>query len=277
MVPATQTKAPKVTVAELIDALDAGAPIDPMDPRLDALEVPPLPAVATRVLELAADPDADARKLASLVERDPGLAAAVLRAVRSPMWAGSVPIATLHQAIARVGFRPLTEIVVAACLRPKAVTGPNAAEITTAWRHAVATASFARRISAVRRRHVESGYLCGLLHSIGKLVLLGAPVPVAPEQLEACHATVGAAVARRWRLPDVVVHTIAHHTRWKAAGAQWEEAATTWLASRLALEADATAAVDEDPVLERLTLYPDDLESLRGQRGDVRADVAGLA
>lgn len=244
--------------------------------RLDRLEIPPLPAVALRVLRLAADPTADAKALSTLVERDPGLAATVLRVVRSPVWAGAVPVTSLQQAIARMGSRPLTELVVAACLKPGASAGPNTPVVAEIWRHAVATAGFARRITAARRRHVESAYLCGLLHSIGELILLQTGRPVDRELLVQHGERLGARAARQWQLPDAVASAIAYHRRWAGAATHGEEAATTWLASRLALAAD-DPAIDEDPVLERLTLYPDDLAALRAQRDAVREEAAVLA
>lgn len=244
--------------------------------RLEDLDVPPLPAVAAQVLQRAAAADADARGLAALVERDPGLAATVLRVVRSPLFAGTMPISTLQQAIARLGIRSLTEIVVAACLRPGPAVGPNRVAIADTWRHAVGTASFARRITVVRRRHVESAYLCGLLHTIGKLVLLRSPEVVDPALIVLHHAQVGVVAARRWQLPELVVNAILHHARWESATTHVEEAATTWLASRLATDPQ-DPAIDDDPVLDRLTLYPEDIVALRAQADAVRTDVAGLA
>lgn len=240
---------------------------------IDALELPPLPAVAAQVLRFASAPEADARALAALVERDPGLAATVLRVVRSPLWAGATPVATLQQAITRLGTRSLTEIAVAACLRPGPSPGPNAAAITDTWRHAVATASYARRIGALRRHHVEAVFLCGLLHSIGRSILLRATVATGVE-LER-HAEVGAAAARRWGLPEAVAAAIAHHPRWATAPSHRDEAATTWFAARLARDPD-DATLPDDPVLDWLGLYPDQVDALRAQRSAVAADVEGL-
>lgn len=242
---------------------------------LEDLEVPPLPAVASRVLQLATDPAADARALAQLVERDPGLASTVLRVVRSPLWAGSVPIQTLPQAVARLGLRPLTEIVVAASLRP-AKSGPNGAAIATTWRHAVATASFARRVSVVRRKQVASAYLCGLLHSVGKLILLRLGAHIDAGTLATQHPAVGLVAARRWGIPEAVAHAIAHHLTWQRAPAFADEAATTWLAARLAQDPNLPG-LEQDPVLGALGLNEDGLAVLRLQVDGVKSDVAGLA
>ena len=40
------------------------------------------------------------------------------------------------------------------------------------WRHALASGAFAKEIARVRRLNVESAFLCGLLHSVGKPALL---------------------------------------------------------------------------------------------------------
>ena len=139
---------------------------------IDEIELPAFPEVAAAVLRKARDPDAGIHQIATLVQRDPTLAAEVLRVANSAAMGGRTPAVTLLHAIGRLGVAAVADLTVAVCLRPQATAPDVQRRLTPVWRHAVATAGFARRISAMRRRQVESAFLCGLLHNIGAITLI---------------------------------------------------------------------------------------------------------
>lgn len=242
-----------------------------------------MPAIAARVLRLARDPDADGWRLAALVERDPSLASTVMRAVCTPAWAGTSAVTTLQQAITRVGARALAELVVGPCLRPVPLHPSTAPALIATWRHAVASAAFARRISAVRRRHVEAPFLCGLLHSIGRtLVLRVSAEPLAADVLDGRAREATEAVCRAWELPPAVQASMLHHASWATAPSHRDACATTWLARRLGHDLEPPGQsleppLEDDPVLDELALYPDELAALRDAAPDVRAELAVLS
>ena len=78
------------------------------------LDVPLLPGVLVDIMALVDDPDADVRRLADLVHRDPGLAAHVLRVANSPVFSARGGVVSLQQAVSRLGFRLLGEIAMSA-------------------------------------------------------------------------------------------------------------------------------------------------------------------
>jgi putative nucleotidyltransferase with HDIG domain len=96
------------------------------------------------------------------------------------------------------------------------------------WEHSIAVGVAAREIMLMLRlRGLEEGFLCGLLHDIGKLMLLRHDPDGYNELLNAggesellsgessaygyTHAQVGALAAKRWNLPDEISHSIFHH------------------------------------------------------------------
>ncbi len=90
------------TVAELLDREISQGEI----------ELPLLPAVATKVLSSSVDERADATLLADLIRQDQGLATHVLRVVNSPGLRG-----TIQQAITRLGMERIREIAVSASVK----------------------------------------------------------------------------------------------------------------------------------------------------------------
>lgn len=247
---------------------------------VDDIELPPFPAVAAAVLKAVNDPDAGVDTVAELVQRDPALAATVLSVANSAAFRVGAPAVTLVQAISRLGLRTVTELTVVACLKPAPADPTIRAALSTIWSQSVATAGYARMVSKLRRRQVESAFLCGLLHNVGALVMLdqGQHESLA---LHGKYVEVGVRVAMGWSMPASVVAAVALHRDWPGAQTYADEAATTWLSRLLAQEAlEMTVEsedLDHDPVLERLDIYPADLERLRGQQDEVRALVQVLA
>jgi len=100
--PEVQTSVPD-GVAQLAEKVFARA--------FDAPPPPSFPAVATRVLALARDPDADLNQLVGAVQRDAAIAAALLRIANSPFFAGGEPSTTLRAAVQKIGISQVVEIV----------------------------------------------------------------------------------------------------------------------------------------------------------------------
>lgn len=118
-------------------------------------------------------PQADAVQLSALIHRDPALAGQVLRIANSPTYMPRMPIVSLQQAVARLGLNTVTEIAFVASLQGGAFKVPGyEGELKQLWRHAIASAAFAKEIARLRRSNVEAAFLCGVLHAIGKPALL---------------------------------------------------------------------------------------------------------
>jgi putative nucleotidyltransferase with HDIG domain len=263
------------------------------------LDLPVLPMVATQVLSLCQNDATDAARLSAAIHGDPALAAHVLRVANSVAYAGSVSCSSLQQAVSRLGQQLVADLAVAVAIKGRVFASDGCADVfAQLWRHSVLTGFFAKEIARVRRRNVEVAFLCGLLHDVGKAVLLanvdGERGRVALDDLAAAlqqhHTQVGVDLARGWRLPEPIVESIACHHEWSQAGSFRDAAMTVCLADLLAHFASTApsspapvsaapmspgpASVDalqQHPVLLGLNLYPDQLQALL-QKAD-----AGLA
>jgi HD-like signal output (HDOD) protein len=244
------------------------------------IELPVLPQVAGRVMALVNDPSADASRLSALIHQDQGLAAHVLRIANSPAYMPRTPIASLQHAVAMLGVNQLSEIAVTVSLKSGAVKIPGyEADIKQLWRHALASGAYAKEIARMRRYNVESAYLCGLLHAVGKPVVLKAVTTIAAEMhialepsavhafLNGYHARVGGVIAAEWALPPQVAEAIAYFEIYEQASSHRQEAMMTCLADRLAtfiLVPDSfdDSTLREHSVFADLNLYPNDIDSL---------------
>lgn len=243
------------------------------------LELPLLPHVASQVLAMSTSDEVSARSLAELLHRDQAIAAHVLRIANSPLYMARVPIVSLQQAISRLGMKTLREIVTTVSIQSRVFNVPAyAAEARALWRHAVHTAAYAREIARRCRRNVEGAFLGGLLHDVGKPVLLLALAdmqaqlaePLTPAvlttALEVYHIETGTLLASAWPLPSEVCESIVYHHDPLAAPTYPESVMVTCLADRVAYgltqpEFDMECLC-HDPLWTQLNLYPDDVEAL---------------
>jgi putative nucleotidyltransferase with HDIG domain len=192
-------------------------------------ELPPIPQVAQRALELIRDPESSTSDLAGVLAMDEAMSSLVLRWANSAYYGLKYPVSTVQQAVVYLGQRTLHSLILAASVaslldRPAPGYALGRGEL---WRHSLGMAAGARILAAkFGSQAAEEAYYAGLLSDIGKLafeVLLRNVDTSTPdwtagsfEEMERAHfgidhTDLGAVLARRWRLPNALVDAIAHH------------------------------------------------------------------
>lgn len=201
--------------------------ITPADVSID--ELPVLPAVIVRLMEL--DPEADGffDEVLALASHDPTFAVRAIHGLNNVTSAPSRPIETIRGAVARLGATHIRELVTS--LSVAEVFVPRTDHEVDLWVHAVEVAEAARLVARDGRAHVDEhqAHLCGLLHDIGRFVMfVRSPErlrhvnehdwadPVAlldAEQQEFGyhHTEIGHALCVRWQLPAHLAHVVRDH------------------------------------------------------------------
>jgi putative nucleotidyltransferase with HDIG domain len=192
----------------------------------DNLVVPSLPDVASRALTLLRDEDVDLREVAKLVEREPVIAARLLRRANGASMAGDA-IGSIHQACTRLGSRAVRQLVLESSARQLFQSrDPAIAETARQmWQHSIAVALLSRDLAAILGSiDAESAYLAGLLHDIGKPVAAGILLeaeratdaqrftlrePGWTAVVQQVHRPIAVKIAEKWRLPDAATKAIA--------------------------------------------------------------------
>jgi putative nucleotidyltransferase with HDIG domain len=258
------------------------------------IELPLLPQVASQVMALTSDPAADAAKLSSLIHQDQALAAHVLRIANSPAYMPRSPVVSLQHAVAMLGINLLSEIAFTASLKAGAFQVPgHEDEVKELWRHSLASGAFAKEVARARRVNVESAFLCGLLHAIGKPVVLRTAAAIAQKQsisadkpllrmlMNGYHSRVGCLIADKWSLPKQVAEAIQYYSDYDHAVSFRQECLLTYAADRLATHLLTPDDMPEDslrdhPVFAELNLYPNDIDQLVACRDKVLAVVNAM-
>jgi len=257
------------------------------------LDLPLLPVVANQVLLLSSDPNADATKLSTLIQQDQALAGKVLRIANSPAYLPRSPIVSLQQAIAWLGLEIIAGLAFSISVQSGVFTIKGyEQEVRTLWHQALATGLYGKEIARRIRHNVENAFLCGLLHTIGKPLLLhlmitsGQSIQVRPSWalmeslMEEWHIPAGTKLAEAWKLPDPVQEAIRLYSdeTFHQATSPTKGAIITCLADHLASWLLDPSSHDEEslrnlPVVLALNFYPEDMTALFEQRETIQQRV----
>ena len=192
-------------------------------------DLPTVPDVADRVIEVLDDPDTSADDVRAVIERDAALAARILKVSNSAMYGIPSEISSISQAISLIGGRAVRNLVMAVAMREVyREFGPLEQRL---WDHGSAAAPIAAAIARAHEIAVDpdEAFSAALLHDIGKTALANshrAEFEALVKEVDASggdacqaereafgfdHAQVGARVAEGWKLPPALVEAIRRH------------------------------------------------------------------
>jgi hypothetical protein len=209
-----------------------GTPVTTIDERVAnlvaACKLPTFPSVAMRLMQLISQDAVSYEQLGSLLRTDAALSATLLRAANSPLFGTlgeirSIPIALLTLGMDRVGM-----LILNTAMWRMVPGGRGRQSMRPWWRHNLATALLSKQLS-FKNMVDEYSYMCGLMHSIGQLVLFeafplqyGNVLTAASErgcslrELErenfgVEHCELGAGLLKKWSIPAEMVDAAAPH------------------------------------------------------------------
>jgi HD-like signal output (HDOD) protein len=195
---------------------------------MTASDLPTIPVVATKVMQLIESENATAEELAKVVASDPAVAARVLKISNSSFYGCQRQIQTLSHAIVVLGFATLKSLVVAASV--KQVYQPYGLTEKMLWEHSFGAGLAARLIAKETRAVIEEeAFLGGLFHDIGKIIMNFMNKQQFQEAMQRCynegitfeeaelqaysytHSEVGGMVIKKWNFPEMLMHAVLNH------------------------------------------------------------------
>ncbi len=191
------------------------------------LTMPPLPRTPERVLQRLRDRKCSFARVADEIAEDQVTAAAVLRAVNSPMYRGISEITSLQLAATRLGVNALRTLMMHQALRAATFLkeGGDKDLADLVWRRSVASACIMSGLAKFTALSEEDAWLTGLLHDVGNVIVLrvvGNHRSVSGYQIDAetfeylcfeSHQEFGELVAEAWNLPPRLKSLLADHHR----------------------------------------------------------------
>ncbi|MCR9076926.1 MAG: HDOD domain-containing protein, partial [bacterium] len=180
--------------------------------------LPSLPAVAVRLLELTSDPDVAMSDIAKLVQQDQALAAKVLKTVNSSFYGLSSPCSSIDRAMGYLGLNTVKSLVLGFSLVETTKSVESDFDLESHWRRAIVGATGARIIAKrIGGLDPEDAFTASLFQDMGMLAffmslrdeyvasLAGVSHNnLCGQELEVFgfdHTRVGSELALRWKLP----------------------------------------------------------------------------
>lgn len=191
-------------------------------------DLPPLPEVAWKVLQITSDLYWNACDFEKVVTHDQALTAKILKISNSAFFGLRGTVSTVSQAAVILGNRRLRSLVVAASL--EGVFGGRTLNGERLWEHSLAVALATGQLALKRNfPEPEEAFVAGLMHDIGKAVLDGNREEVYTEILKRAnlehiqvidleremlgfdHTQVGSLLATKWNLAPHIEEVVRYH------------------------------------------------------------------
>lgn len=225
----------------------------------------PFPASAARLRDLTANPDAPLEPVIRVIEGDPGLSTRLLRLVNSGAFGLRTPCTSVTHAASMVGMTRLHQLAQTATIIELVDAKSNTAALIL--EHSSIVAALSRYLAGHVGLPPDELYTCGLLHDVGKVILLDSEGELYRTLVESTinepdsahvrerdllgydHAVLGGHVLAAWNIPAPIPKVVAWHHQ--VARAYEEDPALARLINTLRLaDAAATALFQPQPEAE---------------------------
>ena len=228
------------------------AELDMVQALAEPKELPALPAIAVRVMQITSDPRAKLPDLKRMIETDEALALKVLKFSNSALYGRAGRVSTLTAAITALGFLTVRWLAVTASAHTLfRKGGGHDSDHTALWEHSLKCA-ITSRILADRiggGQDIEEAFVAGLLHDIGKLAILD-KIPgyisrfcqwcdalslefsqVELDVIGVDHSEVSGHVFELWNMPASLSDAVSHHHSPQTAKVSRAMAEILWTAN----------------------------------------------
>lgn len=217
-----------------------------------------LPDIYFKISHLVNDPHSSAADIGHAIEQDAPLSARLLKIVNSPYYGFPSSIDTISRAITIIGTQDLRDLILATtAIGAFSKMDSELISMERFWRHNLYCAVTGRILAQHRHvKNTERLFVGGLLHDIGSLIMYqsipilcnealqrtrsqGTPLHIAEKEIIGfSHADVGAALIRKWNLPESLAEVVQYHHEPYLAMKHKEDVATIHIANYIANSID---------------------------------------
>ena len=193
-------------------------------------QISSLPTIFYQINEAVEDPESSFVEIGEIISGDPSLSARLLRIVNSSFFGFPNKIETITHAVTIVGMAQLRDLALATTVVNQFKGIPkNLINMEKFWLHSVATGLTAKVIAIYRREaNADRFYLMGMLHDLGRLLLLlnipdsmktvmdkyaagGTMYDVENDVLGFDHAAAAGQLMQSWQLPGMLQEAVTYH------------------------------------------------------------------
>ncbi len=255
---------------------------------------PVMPQVVKEVQGVIKRTRSTADDVAAVIEKDPVITLRLISVANSPVYRGIHKIRNLKEAIPRLGLKETLNLVIA--IANKSLYETDRAQfrilMDKLWVHSLATAYGSKLIAEhLKLNDPENYYLMGLVHDVGKSLLLKAFTTISKTKkinfdviqanMQQGHLSIGGVLLRRWGFEDIFVKVVTRHENIEVTADTEKELLVVHLTNMLTRNI-GYSLFDEDVDLSELEsakileIEPQKLEEIGAEIKLIIQDVAHL-
>jgi putative nucleotidyltransferase with HDIG domain len=193
------------------------------------LELPVIPRLVLELQTMLSREDADIEEISLKIAEDQVVASQLLRVANSAFFKGLNKVSRIRDSIVRLGTREVTSLIFMITQQQQYESKDQSIRpyLNALWKHAASCAIGSKWLveRLGYKELAEEAFIAGLLHDIGKLLLLKTledikraekgsielSKSVLFEVLDLMHTVQGAELLQRWNLPDIYCDVVAKH------------------------------------------------------------------
>ncbi|MCP4255448.1 MAG: HDOD domain-containing protein [Candidatus Scalindua sp.] len=195
--------------------------------------LPSLPVLYNAIVAEMQSPEPSLKKVGALISQDVSMSAKILQLTNSALLCLPQKIADPQQAAVYVGVETLKSLVLSFHVFSSLEEDAESCgfSLSKMWQHSLMTSKLAKDIARAEKtdgKIAEEAMISGMLHDVGKLILLKLPkkynevtslmettgcgsAEAEYTVMETSHSEMGAYLLEHWRVPENVVEAVAFH------------------------------------------------------------------
>ncbi|MDR3566635.1 MAG: response regulator [Syntrophobacteraceae bacterium] len=195
--------------------------------------LPSLPSLYTEIMDEIGSPNGSLARVGEIISKDIGMSAKILQLVNSSFFGLATHVTSPTKAIALLGLETVKSLVLGIKIFSRfSRSDLSYCSIAGLWDHSVATGYLAKEIARhlkLSQAEIGDSFLAGLVHDIGKLILLDrlpeacskiveeasstgcAMFEAEKKVLGTTHARIGAYLLGIWGFSESIIDGVAFH------------------------------------------------------------------
>ncbi len=254
------------------------------------ITLPVLPNIIHQIQKVINNPMATTAELARVIEKDSVISLKLISTANSSLYRGTKKIETVADAVPRLGLKQTQSLVNALANKDLYNTKNEECKnlMEQMWQHSLASAYTSRAIAKqLRMEDIEKFFLLGLIHDIGKVLLLKALTEAVLRQknggsfkiddvikvMQDAHTSFGGALLERWGFGKEYKSVAIQHEGANVSKDTPQEVLVVHLANMLTRSIGYSVFNDEEldaASLESAKILEIDAESLAAIREEIK-------
>lgn len=183
------------------------------------IELPVLPHIVQEIQDLLSGSEPSTEDLAKIIEKDGVMSTKLISVANSPLYKGTETVTSVNAALIRLGLKEAQSIITTITNKNLYNSDNSVLKdlLNKLWMHSLACATCGKLIAeALGMDNLENIFLMGIIHDIGKMLLIKAVQDITPNEsfenqeiqlaIHEIHTSFGAILIKKWGFSEEFIN-----------------------------------------------------------------------